>query len=139
MCNWFSAIGKIHGRYCLVSANDGTLKGGTYFPIGVQKQLHSANLADKCGVPLVILVDSGGGFLPLQVMWLSYANVYWMWVVLTIVFWWTVQMNLIMCVFSFKYYLVLCPLTINNFNDYKLLLYSSLLIYQLYNLMNYLI
>lgn len=61
-----AGIGRVHGRWCLACANDGTLKGGTYFPVSVRKQLHASMLADKCGLPLIILVDSGGGFLPLQ-------------------------------------------------------------------------
>ena len=60
-------IGKIHDRYCLVNANDGTMKGGTYFPITVKKQVTATQVAEKCGLPLVIIVDSGGAFLPLQV------------------------------------------------------------------------
>ena len=35
-----AGIGRIHGRWCMVSANDGTLKGGTYFPIGAEYVLY---------------------------------------------------------------------------------------------------
>ena len=36
-----SVIGKVRGRYCAITANDGTVKGGTYFPITVTKALRA--------------------------------------------------------------------------------------------------
>jgi len=60
------AIGRIHGVWCIVSANEGTLKGGTYFPIGVQKSRLATEMAHRLRLPLVLLIDSGGAFLPLQ-------------------------------------------------------------------------
>ena len=34
---------------------------------GVRKSRMTAELAGRCGLPLVMLIDSGGAFLPLQV------------------------------------------------------------------------
>lgn len=65
MC--FKVIGKVHGHYCMVSANDGTLKGGTFFPISLKKTLRAQDISRKNRLPIINLVDSGGAFLPLQV------------------------------------------------------------------------
>eukprot|EP00924_Labyrinthula_sp_SR-Ha-C_P000729 maker-scaffold_7-snap-gene-2.15-mRNA-1 protein AED:0.23 eAED:0.23 QI:170/1/1/1/0.66/0.5/4/72/539 len=61
-----TGIGKIHGRYAMIVANDATVKGGTYFPITVKKHLRAQNIAKKLNLPCVYLVDSGGAFLPKQ-------------------------------------------------------------------------
>jgi len=61
-----TGIGRIHGRECVVIANDATVKGGTYFPITVKKHLRAQEIAIENGLPCIYLVDSGGAFLPLQ-------------------------------------------------------------------------
>ena len=61
-----TGIGRIHGRECVVVANDATVKGGTYFPITVKKHLRAQEIALENCLPCVYLVDSGGAFLPLQ-------------------------------------------------------------------------
>src|SRR3546814_2841723 len=48
------------------SANDATVKGGTYFPMTVKKHLRAQEIAYENRLPCVYLVDSGGAFLPLQ-------------------------------------------------------------------------
>lgn len=48
-------------------ANDGTVKGGTVFPITLKKQLRAQQIAQELSIPCVYIVDSGGAFLPLQV------------------------------------------------------------------------
>lgn len=70
-----AAIGRIHGVWCIVSANEGTLKGGTYFPIGVQKSRLATEMAHRLRLPLVLLIDSGGAFLPLQVSFYRHTSV----------------------------------------------------------------
>lgn len=60
-------IGKIHDRYCLVSSSDGTVKSGTFFPITVTKNLRFQEICTINRLPAVAIVDSAGGFLPLQV------------------------------------------------------------------------
>lgn len=61
-----TGIGRIHGRECVVVANDATVKGGTYFPITVKKHLRAQEIALENRLPCIYLVDSGGAFLPLQ-------------------------------------------------------------------------
>ncbi|XP_056386285.1 methylcrotonoyl-CoA carboxylase beta chain, mitochondrial-like [Hyla sarda] len=61
-----SGIGKISGIWCMVIANDATVKGGTAYPISVKKQLRAQEIAIQNRLPTVYLVDSGGAFLPLQ-------------------------------------------------------------------------
>ncbi|MGH0128815.1 UNVERIFIED_CONTAM: hypothetical protein FKN15_052146 [Acipenser sinensis] len=58
--------GKISGLWCVFIANDATVKGGTAYPITVKKQLRAQDVAIQNHLPCVYLVDSGGGFLPLQ-------------------------------------------------------------------------
>jgi acetyl-CoA carboxylase carboxyltransferase component len=61
-----TGIGTIHGRPCLIVANDATVKGGTYFPLTVKKHLRAQEVAQENRLPCIYLVDSGGAFLPLQ-------------------------------------------------------------------------
>lgn len=61
-----TGIGRIHGRECMVVANDATVKGGTYFPMTVKKHLRAQEIATENRLPCIYLVDSGGAFLPLQ-------------------------------------------------------------------------
>lgn len=60
-------MGRISGLWCVVIANDATVKGGTAYPITVKKQLRAQEVAIQNRLPCVYLVDSGGAFLPLQV------------------------------------------------------------------------
>jgi 3-methylcrotonyl-CoA carboxylase beta subunit len=61
-----TGVGVIHGRECMVVANDATVKGGTLYPATVKKQLRAQRIAMENHLPCVYLVDSGGAFLPLQ-------------------------------------------------------------------------
>jgi acetyl-CoA carboxylase carboxyltransferase component len=61
-----TGVGRIHGRECLIIANDATVKGGTYFPMTVKKHLRAQEVALQNHLPCIYLVDSGGAFLPLQ-------------------------------------------------------------------------
>ncbi len=61
-----TGIGMIHGRPCVVVANDATVKGGTYYPLTVKKHLRAQAVAADNRLPCVYLVDSGGAFLPMQ-------------------------------------------------------------------------
>ena len=62
-----AAIGRISGVFCMVIANDATVKAGTIYPITLKKQLRSLEIAEQNHLPCVFVVDSGGAFLPLQV------------------------------------------------------------------------
>ncbi|XP_016044849.2 methylcrotonoyl-CoA carboxylase beta chain, mitochondrial-like isoform X2 [Erinaceus europaeus] len=61
-----TGIGKISGVWCMLIANDATVKGGSLYPITVKKQLRAQEIAIKNHLVTVYLVDSGGAFLPLQ-------------------------------------------------------------------------
>jgi len=61
-----TGIGKIHGRDCVVVANDPTVKGGTYYPMTVKKHLRAQEIAAQNHLPCIYLVESGGAFLPSQ-------------------------------------------------------------------------
>ncbi len=61
-----TGILTIHGRQCVVVANDATVKGGTYYPLTVKKHLRAQEIAMENHLPCIYLVDSGGAFLPKQ-------------------------------------------------------------------------
>lgn len=59
-------IGKISNQLCIISASDATVKGGAIYPIGVKKQTRMQEIGAENNLPCVYIIDSGGGFLPLQ-------------------------------------------------------------------------
>ena len=59
-------IGKIHGRDCVIVANDATVKAGAWFPITCKKNLRAQEISIENRLPIIYLVDSAGVFLPLQ-------------------------------------------------------------------------
>ena len=61
-----TGIGKIHGKLCMIIANDATVKGGTYIAESVKKHLRGQEIALANHLPCIYLVDSGGIFLPEQ-------------------------------------------------------------------------
>ena len=61
-----TGVGRVHGRECLIIANDATVNGGTYLPMTVKKHLRAQEVAMQNSLPCIYLVDSGGAFLPLQ-------------------------------------------------------------------------
>jgi acetyl-CoA carboxylase carboxyltransferase component len=61
-----AGIGVVQGREVLVSANDPMIKGGTIYPMGVKKTLRCQAIVMENRIPSILLVDSGGAFLPLQ-------------------------------------------------------------------------
>ncbi|KAK6031370.1 carboxyl transferase domain protein [Ostertagia ostertagi] len=61
-----TGLGTVSGRVCVISANDATVKGGTYYPITVKKHLRAQEIARENGLPCIYLVDSGGANLPRQ-------------------------------------------------------------------------
>ncbi len=61
-----AGIGRIHDTECMIVANDATVKGGTYYPLGVKKHLRAQEIAAQNNLPCIYLVDSGGAFLPQQ-------------------------------------------------------------------------
>jgi 3-methylcrotonyl-CoA carboxylase beta subunit len=61
-----TGIGIINQHYCMIIANDASVKGGSYYPITVKKHLRAQEIAQNNHLPCIYLVDSGGAFLPKQ-------------------------------------------------------------------------
>jgi len=61
-----TGLGKIHGKLCMIVANDATVKAGAWFPITGKKNLRAQEIAIENEIPIIYLVDSAGVFLPLQ-------------------------------------------------------------------------
>ncbi|RUO79697.1 methylcrotonoyl-CoA carboxylase [Pseudidiomarina taiwanensis] len=61
-----AGIGTVEGVQCMIIANDATVKGGTYYPLTVKKHLRAQDIAARCRLPCIYLVDSGGANLPRQ-------------------------------------------------------------------------
>ena len=61
-----TGLGKIHGNWTMIIANDSRVKAGTYFPITLKKHLRAQAIAENCGLNCVYIADSGGAFLPMQ-------------------------------------------------------------------------
>ncbi|CAN5562716.1 acyl-CoA carboxylase subunit beta [soil metagenome] len=59
-------VGEIHGKPCMIVANDATVKAGAFFPQTAKKIIRAQRIAFENNLPLVYLVDSAGIFLPLQ-------------------------------------------------------------------------
>ena len=51
-----TGVGIIEGRKCMLIANDPTTKGGTVYPITVQKQLRAQEIALENRLPCVYLI-----------------------------------------------------------------------------------
>jgi acetyl-CoA carboxylase carboxyltransferase component len=61
-----TGIGVIEGVECVIVANDATVKGGTANPYTQRKTLRAMEIAEQNRLPLISLVESGGGDLPTQ-------------------------------------------------------------------------
>jgi 3-methylcrotonyl-CoA carboxylase beta subunit len=61
-----TGTGRIAGREAVVVANDATVKAGSWWPETVRKVLRTQEIAMRCRVPIIYLVDSGGVNLPYQ-------------------------------------------------------------------------
>ncbi len=61
-----TGLGKIHGSWTMIVANDSRVKAGTYFPITLKKHLRAQAIAGLCGLNCVYIADSGGAYLPMQ-------------------------------------------------------------------------
>lgn len=61
-----TGIGRIAGRESVVVANDATVKAGSWWPETVRKILRAQEIAMRCRVPIIYLVDSAGVNLPYQ-------------------------------------------------------------------------
>ena len=59
-------IGYVHGRQCVIVANDATVKAGAWFPITAKKNIRAQEISIENKLPIIYLVDSAGIYLPLQ-------------------------------------------------------------------------
>ena len=64
--NIVAGIGVVHGRQCMIIANNYVYKGGAYYPITVKKHIRAQEIAMQNNLPCIYLVDSAGAFLPQQ-------------------------------------------------------------------------
>ena len=64
--NLYAGIGLVHGKHCMIIANNFTYKGGAYYPITVKKQIRAQEIAMQNNLPCIYIVDSAGAFLPEQ-------------------------------------------------------------------------
>ncbi len=61
-----TGLGRVHGRPVVVVANDATVKAGAWWPETIRKILRAQEIAMRCRIPIVYLVDSAGVNLPYQ-------------------------------------------------------------------------
>jgi 3-methylcrotonyl-CoA carboxylase beta subunit len=61
-----TGLGRICGREAVVVANDATVKAGSWWPETIKKILRAQEIAMRCHVPILYLVDSAGVNLPYQ-------------------------------------------------------------------------
>lgn len=61
-----TGIGIVAGREVVIHADDGSVKGGAWYPLSIKKMVRALDIAIENRLPVVHLCDSAGGFLPLQ-------------------------------------------------------------------------
>ncbi|HEU4640913.1 MAG TPA: carboxyl transferase domain-containing protein [Gemmatimonadaceae bacterium] len=61
-----TGIGIVHGREVVIVANDATVKAGSWWPETIRKMLRAQEIAMRCRIPIIYLVDSAGVNLPYQ-------------------------------------------------------------------------
>jgi 3-methylcrotonyl-CoA carboxylase beta subunit len=61
-----TGLGVVHGRDVVIVANDATVKAGSWWPETIKKILRAQEIAMRCRIPIIYLVDSAGVNLPYQ-------------------------------------------------------------------------
>ena len=61
-----TGVGRVEGREVVVVANDATVKAGSWWPETITKILRAQEIAMRCRIPILYLVDSAGVNLPYQ-------------------------------------------------------------------------
>ena len=61
-----TCVGRASGREVVIVANDATVKAGAWWPETIKKILRAQEIAMRCRIPIVYLVDSVGVNLPYQ-------------------------------------------------------------------------
>ncbi len=59
-----TTVGRIYDREVVVVANDATVKAGSWWPETITKILRAQEIAMRCRIPILYLVDSAGVNLP---------------------------------------------------------------------------
>ena len=59
-------FGRVHGRWCVVIANDNTVASGAWWPLTPEKIERAQTMASRLKLPVIYLVDCSGLFLPEQ-------------------------------------------------------------------------
>ncbi|HOD35529.1 MAG TPA: carboxyl transferase domain-containing protein [Syntrophales bacterium] len=61
-----TGVGVVHGKDCMIFANENRYAAGTYFPITLKKHMRAQAIAERLRLPCIYIADSGGINLPLQ-------------------------------------------------------------------------
>ena len=61
-----TGIGTVAGHDVVIVANDATVKAGSWWPETITKMLRAQEIAMRCRIPIIYLVDSAGVNLPYQ-------------------------------------------------------------------------
>jgi 3-methylcrotonyl-CoA carboxylase beta subunit len=61
-----TGVGIVEGRSVVIVANDATVKAGSWWPETIKKMLRAQEIAMRCRIPILYLVDSAGVNLPYQ-------------------------------------------------------------------------
>ncbi len=61
-----TGIATVSDRQVVVVANDATVKAGSWWPETIKKMLRAQEIAMRCRIPIIYLVDSSGVNLPYQ-------------------------------------------------------------------------
>ena len=59
-------LSKVAERWCVIVANDASVKAGAWFPMTAKKNLRAQEIALENKIPIIYLVDSAGVYLPMQ-------------------------------------------------------------------------
>ena len=59
-----TGVGVVHGKDCMIFANENRYAAGTYFPITLKKHMRAQAIAEQCALPCIYIADSGGINLP---------------------------------------------------------------------------
>jgi acetyl-CoA carboxylase carboxyltransferase component len=61
-----TGVGTVHGKDCMIFANENRYAAGTYFPITLKKHMRAQAIAERLRLPCIYIADSGGINLPFQ-------------------------------------------------------------------------
>ncbi|HZO20171.1 MAG TPA: acyl-CoA carboxylase subunit beta [Gemmatimonadaceae bacterium] len=61
-----TTLSTVSGREVVIVANDATVKAGSWWPETIRKILRAQEIAMRCRIPIIYLVDSAGVNLPYQ-------------------------------------------------------------------------